>query len=98
MKKVCRKFTVLERDTLRGFATIEVVDRGLSIRDFALHEKTAARGRGRFSAAVVAAVRAHPDGQRALKPERPDHGGERGATYSGSGLEWRPVQTAARRG
>ena len=39
MKIVCKKFSPLERNTLRGFAEINIVDIGMVIKDVALHTK-----------------------------------------------------------
>jgi hypothetical protein len=39
MKIVCKKVSPLERNTLRGFAEINITDLGMTIRDVAIHCK-----------------------------------------------------------
>jgi hypothetical protein len=39
MKFVCKKFSPLERNTLRGFAEINIADLGMTMRDVAIHSK-----------------------------------------------------------
>jgi hypothetical protein len=41
VKVICRKFLPLERNTLRGFAEISILDWNLTIRDVAIHSKNA---------------------------------------------------------
>ena len=111
MKIVCKKFSPLERNTLRGFAEINIVDIGMVIKDVALHTKNGSswaqppakpqirdgvaekddagkiqytpiiefasrEARDKFSAAVIEAVRAIPEGRRALGADKPAFGDE----------------------
>ena len=39
MKIVCKKVSPLERNTLRGFAEINITDLGMTVRDVAIHTK-----------------------------------------------------------
>jgi hypothetical protein len=39
MKIVCKKFSPLERNTLRGFAEINIAELGMTLRDVAIHCK-----------------------------------------------------------
>jgi hypothetical protein len=43
MDIVCRKFRPFARNTLLGFAEIEIKDIGLTVRDVALHQKGGSR-------------------------------------------------------
>jgi hypothetical protein len=106
MKIVCKKFNPPERNTLRGFAEINIADLGMTMRDVAIHTKNGStwasppskpqikdgvavkddagkiqytpiiefgsrEARDNFSAAVIEAVRAIPDGRRALGAGKP---------------------------
>jgi hypothetical protein len=43
MKLFCRKFQPMHRNTLAGFAEVEIKEIGLVIRDVALHSKAGSR-------------------------------------------------------